>query len=119
MFAYRGAVAFRTYNPAKPARYGILFKCANEVLFPYVYRAEPFLGKPRDIANATEYYVPNTLDITLRLVDKIAEFQDLTGVHFTFDNFYTSIPLALALLDRDIAMTGNLTSYIIGYRIDY
>ena len=107
LFSYRGAIAFRTYNPSKPAKYGLLIKCLNEVLFPYVYRAEPFLGKPQDTANA-EYYVPKTMDITLRLIDKTIEYQDLSGAHLTFDNLYTSVPLLNALLERDIASTGSI-----------
>ena len=79
----------------------------NEVLFPYVYRAEPFLGKPQDTVNCTEYYVPKILDITLRLIDKTREHQDLTAAHLTVDNLYTSVPLFSALLERAIAATGR------------
>jgi hypothetical protein len=31
LYACRNRLAFKVYNPAKPAKYGLLFKCVNEV----------------------------------------------------------------------------------------
>ena len=106
LFATRIPMAFLCYNPRKPSRYGFLLKEFNEVSFPFAHRVEAFFGKPTDVANATEYYVPKTEDVTLRLVDKVAEHQDLRGGHVTFDNYYTSYSLAQKLLDRGITCTG-------------
>ena len=47
-------------------------------------------------------------EITLRLVDKVREQQDLQGRNITFDNLYTSIPLAEKLLDRKITIVGKM-----------
>ena len=69
-----------------------------------------FFGKPVDLANATEFYCPSVLEVTLRLIDKMGEQQSLKGVHCTVDNLYTSFELAKALLERQMALTGNLVS---------
>ena len=84
---------FLTYNPSKPSRYGFLLKEFNEVSFPFAHRVEAFFGKPRDVANALEFYQPTTLGVTLRLC---------------YDNFYTSYELAKELLERGIQSTGNI-----------
>ena len=103
-------IAFKVFNPDKPARYGLLIKEANSVKFPFIFRCEVFFGKPVDLANATEFYCPSVLEVTLRLIDKMGEQQSLKGVHCTVDNLYTSFELAKALLERQMALTGNLVS---------
>ena len=64
---------------------------------PFTHRSEAFAGKP--VQPGGEYYVKSVEDITLRLVDKVREQQDLQGRNITFDNLYTSIPLAKKLLE--------------------
>ena len=91
--------------PNKPCQYGFLLKEFNEVAFPFAHRVEPFFGKPQE--EPTEYYQPTVLAVTLRLVDKVCQHQDLRGVHITYDNLYTSIPLAKKLLERGIQSTGT------------
>ena len=45
---------------------------------------------------------------SIRLVDKVREQQDLQGRNITFDNLYTSIPLAKKLLERKITVVGTM-----------
>ena len=68
---------------------------------------EAFTGRPRDLENATEHYVPKTEDIVLRLVDRVGVYQDMVGTVLTFDNLYTSIPLSKKLLERGITWIGK------------
>lgn len=106
LYACRNQVAFKQYNPSKPAKYGILFKCINEVRMPFTHRSEAFAGKPAQAGGG--YHFKTTEEITLRLVDKVREMQDLQGRNITFDNLYTSIPLAEKLLDRKITLVGTM-----------
>ena len=106
---------FLTYNPSKPSRYGFLLKEFNEVSFPFAHRVEAFFGKPRDTANALEFYQPTTLGVTLRLIDKVQEHQDLRCVHVCYDIFYTSYELAKELLERGIQSTGNTQIFFYAY----
>ena len=106
MYACRNQVAFRQYNPNKPARYGLLFKCLNEVRVPYTHRSEAYAGKPA--VEGGGYHFPTVEEITLRLVDKVREQQDLQGRNLTFDNLYTSIPLAEKLLARKMTCVGTM-----------
>ena len=47
-YATRMRVAFKTYNLSKPAKYGLLYKCLNEVIYPFTQRSEAFAGKPSE-----------------------------------------------------------------------
>ena len=69
-YATRMQVSFKTYNPSKPAKYGILFKCINEVKMPFTHRSEPFEGKPS--VEGGEYYLGTTEAFALRLIDKLS-----------------------------------------------
>ena len=44
LYASRNHVGFRTFNPNKPARYGINIKCLNDASFPFCYRSEVYAG---------------------------------------------------------------------------
>ena len=50
----------------------------------------------------------------MRLIDKVLEKQDLSGVTVTFDNLYTSVPLSKKLLARDMTCIGTLRSNRVG-----
>ena len=41
-------VGFKTYNPLKSAKYGLLYKCFNEVIKPLTHRSDAFAGKPSE-----------------------------------------------------------------------
>ena len=44
LYSCRNQISFRQFNPSKPAKYGLLFKCINEVIYPYTHRSEVLLG---------------------------------------------------------------------------
>ena len=107
LYNCRNQWAGKVYNPNKPHPYGINFKCLNEVLFPYTYRSEVYAGKP-DIEDL-EYYIPNTLGITKRLLEKYG-WQKLKGSNLTTDNLYGSIPLAQLLLEKNMMLISTMRS---------
>ena len=113
LYSCRNRIAFKQYNPSKPAKYGILFKCLNEVKYPFTHRSEVFAGRPVDTENAP-YYFKTTEQLTLRLVNKTREKQDMKGQNLTTDNLYTSVSLANKLLDKGITSIGTLRSNRLG-----
>jgi len=38
LYAMRNQIAFRQYNPNKPAKYGLLYKSLNDARFPFTYQ---------------------------------------------------------------------------------
>ena len=74
---------------------------------PYCHRVEVFAGKPQNIEEA-EYYIPGVPEVTLNLIDKVANHSDFRGKNVAFDNLYTSILLAKELLDRGITCVGTM-----------
>ena len=46
LYPMRTQVAFKMYDPDKPAKYGILFKSLNCARYPYTYYSHVFSGKP-------------------------------------------------------------------------
>ena len=112
LYACRNQVAFRQYNKSKPAKYGILIKCVNEVSFPYTHHSAVFAGKPQVIEDGMNPYYTNTvLEVTLNMLRSVGLFSDLRGRNITFDNLYTSIPLAEIMWDQmKCTLVGTLKS---------
>lgn len=46
LVAFRGRCAFRQYMPSKPAKYGLKFWLCVCAETSYVYKIQPYLGKP-------------------------------------------------------------------------
>ena len=78
----------------------------NDQEFKIVEEVWP-TGRPTDLQNATEYYIPSVEEITLRLIDKVRVNQDLAGCTITFDNYYTSFSLAKKMMVRGISCIGK------------
>ena len=73
-YGTRIQIGIKTYSPSKPSKFGLLFKCLNEVRFPFTHRSEAFAGKP--VEEERSYYCKSREEITLRLVEKVRENQD-------------------------------------------
>ena len=46
LYAYRGMVKLKQYNPKKPARYGFLYQSISDSVVPYTYFTLLHAGKP-------------------------------------------------------------------------
>ena len=106
LYACRNQLGFKTYNPNKPAKYGINIKCLNEVRCAYTHRSEVFAGKPVEQGH-TPYYIPNTEGITMRLFEQYG-WRKLKGRNITMDNLYSSIPMAEKMLQKGVTMIGTM-----------
>ena len=102
----RTQVAFKQFNPSKPAKYGMLFKSINAARYPYTFASVPYCGKP--VEEGGDYYVKGTEPAVHSLVEAMEKTNKLEGRNISFDRLYTSIPLAEWLLAKKITCIGTL-----------
>ena len=106
LYACRNELAFKTYNPNKPAKYGINIKCLNAVIYSYTYHSEVFAGKPELVEHA-KHYCPDLFELVLKILGKV-RWRKLAGCNLTTDNYYASIPLASKLLKMNMTFMGTM-----------
>ncbi len=93
MVSFHGSLSFRQYIPGKSSNYGIkIYKLCDKSGYTYAY--EIYAGKGSSAAN----------EIVLKLAEPYLD----VGRTMSTDNFYTSLPLARALLDRHTHLVGTL-----------
>lgn len=107
LYPMRSQVAFKQYNPNKPAKYGLLFKSLNSARYPYTYVTTPYAGKPQ--AGDGEFYRPGTENVTMYLINRLDSNQKLEGKNISFDRLYTTFTLATWLLtEKHVTCIGTL-----------
>ena len=70
-------IAFKQYNPDKPAKYGLLFKSVYNARFSYTYASAPYGGKPEK--GTGPFYVTGTENHVKILVNRFMENAPLQG----------------------------------------
>lgn len=100
--AFRGRCGFIQYIPSKPAKYGIKMFALTDARMFYTGHLEIYCGKQV----AGPYLYDNTPHaIVKRMVKCISK----SGRNVTCDNWFTSIPLAVDLLENDkLTMVGTI-----------
>lgn len=100
MVAYKGREKHVMYMPAKPVKRGIKLFCRCDSQSGYLHQLEVYLGKLREL--------PTTRGVYFDVIDRLT--QDVQGKYFRiyYDNLYTSIPLALYLLENKTYSTGTI-----------
>ena len=104
----KNKVAFKQFNPNKPAKYGLLFKSINASRYPYSFVSAPYYRKL--VGEPVEKYKPGTFEVTKHIVSKLQRHTTLKGRNISFDRLYTSLPLMNYLLEKDITAVGTLVS---------
>lgn len=100
--AFRGKCSFRQYIPNKPNPYGIKVQALCDAKMFYTFNMEIYPGKQ---PNEGPYNLDNSgLAVVQRLCQPISN----TGRNVTTDNWYTSIPLAEALLEKGLTTIGTI-----------
>lgn len=98
LIPFRGRCPFRVYIKNKPDKFGIKNWLIVDCESRYIKQFQIYLGK---VNNQTEK------NQSQRVVLDLAKFVQ-PGSHLTFDNFFTSIPLAEKLLESKITCLGTL-----------
>ena len=61
LYPYRGHINFKQYNPSKPAKYEMLYRCLCDLSVQYTYFTLPYAGKPKYLNNqASKFYITGT-----------------------------------------------------------
>lgn len=99
--AFRGRCSFVQYIPNKPAKYGIKMFALCDARTFYTGNLEVYCGKQPE----GQYMQSNSpTDIVNRLIRHL----EGSSRNLTTDNWYTSYPLALSLLERKITILGTM-----------
>ena len=112
LYAMRNQIAFKQYNPDKPAKYGMLYKSINSARYPYTHHTHVYCGKPE--GDPTDFYVSGTINYVKFLVEKLSSFQNLSGRNISMDRLYTSFEIANWLLEKNITMIGTFQANRVG-----
>ena len=106
LYPYRGKIGIKQYNPAKPAKYGLLYRSLCDAEVPYTYYTLPYNGKPDRPDN--EYYVTGTDEYTKYLVTKFLVHNKIAGRNISLDRYFTSVTLAKWCLEKRISIVGTM-----------
>jgi hypothetical protein len=97
---FRGRLSFRTYNPQKSVKYGMrIYKMCTDKGYTWDYKVY-----------AAENKVINPLDKTGSLVIQLGQDILNEGRLIVTDNYYTSVPLAKYLKERNTDLCGTIRS---------
>lgn len=101
MVPFRGRLSFRQYIPSKRHRYGIkLYKLCTDK--GYTWNVSVYVG--RDLTDDKAQSASE--NVTLKLIEDLLE----EGRTLYVANFYTSVPLAYKLLEKQTHLVGTLRS---------
>ncbi len=105
MLLFRGRFVGKQYMPKKPIKWGI--KCFNlaDSSNGYILNVLPYTGRETLDEASTQYHsLPQPAQVVMHLVDAYLD----EGRHLFTDRYYTSIPLAQALVARNTDFTGTV-----------
>ena len=104
----RGGISFTIYNKDKPAKYSLNFRSLGNSRRPYIYYSVPYTGKPVEV---TESHIKDRLTLVKRIAEGYEQHgYSLKGTSISMDGYYTSIPLAEWLYDKNITCIGTCNS---------
>lgn len=91
LVGFRGRCKFRIYIPSKPDKYGLKMVLMCDSYNRFVISGMPYLGKntPNGNSPLAEYFVEN-----------LTKSVHGTNINITYDNWFTSIPLAKKMLSK-------------------
>jgi hypothetical protein len=93
MILWRDRLGFKTYNPGKITKYGLLVRMVYEAVSGYICNMEIYAAEGEKLQ-----------DTVLSLLDRNLGLNH----HLYQDNFYNSVKLAETLLDRNVRVSGTM-----------
>ena len=112
LYPMRTQIAFKQYNPNKPAKYGMLFKSINCSRYPYTYQSHVYCGKPEGEPN--QFYIAGTNNYIKFLVEKLNGYHSLKGRNISMDRLYTNLEIADWLFRKSITTIGTMQHNRVG-----
>ena len=106
LYPMRMQILFKQFNPSKLVKHSLLFKSVNAVKYPYTFISASCSGKPTE--EGGQYYIQGTEAIVHYLIETLSTNSSLAGCNISFDQLYTSIPLAKWLLEKQITWIGTM-----------
>ena len=100
LWKFRGKVHFRQYIPSKPGRYGIKTYAICDSKTNYTLQIEPYLGRNTGPLQKSN----KPFDLVCRLAKPFFN----SSRNITMDNYFTSVPLADFLLEKNLTILGTL-----------
>ena len=100
LYSCRNKIAFKQYNPNKPAKYGHLYKSINSSRFSYTYQIAVYCEKLEKMP--APYYVQGTSQIVKKVMVGLEKYSSLKGVNIYMDRLYTNIQLCEWFLKKKI-----------------
>ena len=97
---FRGRCKFLQYMPSKPAKYGLKIFWVCDARIPYAIDGIVYTGR-----QPGEEVQKNLGE---NIVQQLCSRFRNTGRNITMDNFFTSVPLAQHLLEKDLTIVGTL-----------
>ena len=104
LFPTKARCRFTQYMPNKPDKFGIKFWVAADVQTKYFLNGSPYLGKDASTPRPPGQRLGDSVVLSL-----IAPFQS-KGRNVTVDNFFTSLPLAKSLLEKNTSLVGTMNA---------
>ncbi|XP_034058307.1 piggyBac transposable element-derived protein 4-like [Gymnodraco acuticeps] len=97
---FRGRCKFLQYMPSKPAKYGIKIFWMCDARVHYAFNGMIYTGRQpgEDVQR----------NLGENIVQQLSSGIRHTGPNITMDNFFTSIPLAEKLLEKNLTLVGTL-----------
>ena len=86
----------------------MLYKLINAFRYPFAFSTVVYSDKPK--AEPTSYYTPGMSQTVKYLIQNLECHTNLVARSILYDRLYTSIPMALWLLDRGKTSVGTLQS---------
>ena len=110
---FKERIAFKTYNPQKPTKWGLHVFLLSDSDNGYISCFEPYFGKTTT-ESLPSSDKPFTTRIVLHLVDQLLNKTFGVGYHVYADKYYTSVLLAKELLQRQVYLTGTIQKNRVG-----
>ena len=108
LYPRKGGTSFKTYNRNKPDKYGLNFRILGSSRCPYIYYTVSHTGKPVEV---TESHIKDTLTLVKQIVKGYEQHvYSLKSTNISMDRYYTSIPLAEWLYNKNVTCIRTLNS---------
>ena len=105
---FKEKIAFKTYNPKKPIKWGLRVFVLSDSTNGYIYSMLPYYGRyTRELLNNVSN-LSYTANIVIHLCRSLQKLGPSSGYHIFTDRFYSSHSLSSALRQMDRHHTGTL-----------